>query len=82
MTADSVTVRLVNVNPVEERTVIVEGGAYAEHQLTRIELDDYVVPVQSSAVGIRLAPGCGDRLTIAMDRYANPPTLAFPWDRA
>ena len=82
MTADAVTVRLVNVNPVEERTVIVQGGAYAEHQLIRIELDDRTVPVQSSAVGIRLAPGCGDRLRITMDRYANQPTLAFPWDRA
>jgi hypothetical protein len=82
MTADAVTVRLVNVNPVEERTVIVQGGAYAEHQLIRIELDDRVVPVQGTAIGIRLAPGCGDRLRITMDRYANQPTLAFPWDRA
>ncbi len=26
-----------------------------------------------------LAPGAGNRLTITMRRYANPPTFAFPW---
>ena len=30
--------------------------------------------------GVRLAPGAGARLTLRMRRYANPPTLAFPWD--
>jgi hypothetical protein len=36
MTDDEVTVQLVNLDPVEARTVIVQGGAYAEHQLTRV----------------------------------------------
>jgi hypothetical protein len=36
MTEDSVTVTLVNLSPVHERTVIVQGGAYAEHQLTTV----------------------------------------------
>ena len=33
-TEDEVTVQLVNLDPVTERTVIVQGGAYAEHQIT------------------------------------------------
>jgi hypothetical protein len=36
MTEDEVTVQLVNLDPVEARTVIVQGGGYAEHQLTRV----------------------------------------------
>jgi hypothetical protein len=81
MTANQVTVSLVNVNPVEERVVILQGGAYAEHQLTQVAIDGRTAPVEGSAFGVRLAPGCGGRLRIEMNRYANQPTLAFPWDR-
>ena len=33
LTADQATVTLVNVNPVDARTVIVQAGAYGEHHL-------------------------------------------------
>jgi hypothetical protein len=36
MTGDEVSVQLINLDPVEARTVIVQGGAYAEHQITRV----------------------------------------------
>jgi hypothetical protein len=29
---------------------------------------------------LRLEPGCGSRLVFSMQRYANRPTLAPPWD--
>ena len=32
MTEDEVTVQLVNLDPANERTVIIQGGAYGEHQ--------------------------------------------------
>ena len=35
MTDDSVTVALVNVNQLDRRTLVVQGGAYAEHQTCR-----------------------------------------------
>jgi hypothetical protein len=81
MTADQVTVTLVNLSPVHERTVVVQGGAYGEHQLTAATVGEQTTPVKRSALTVRLAPGCGTRLQIDMQRYANPPTLAFPWDR-
>ena len=37
------------------------------------------VSVEDTHFAVRLAPGAGTRLTIGMRRYANPPTLAFPW---
>ena len=37
--------------------------------------------VDGAALTVRLAPGCGATLELGMRRYANPPTLAFPWDR-
>jgi len=81
MTADQVTVTLVNLSPVHERTVVVQGGAYGEHQFTAVTAGEQTVPATGAALTVRLAPGCGARLQIVMERYANPPTLAFPWDR-
>ena len=85
--ADEVTVSLVNASPVYERTVVVQGGAYAEHRLDRVTLGESAAGVTEaygadhSAFSVRLAPGCGAQLKIALKRYANPPTFAFPWDR-
>ena len=79
---ESVTVTLVNINPIEARTLIVQGGAYAEHKITSITIDGgETSDIGQSAFQIRLAAGCGARLEIKTRRYANTPTLAFPWDR-
>jgi glycine/D-amino acid oxidase-like deaminating enzyme len=81
LTDDEATLTLVNINQVEARTVVVQAGAYAEHQITNVAVDDRVAPVDSSSVTIRLAPGAGSRMVIRMKRYANQPTFTFPWDR-
>ena len=81
MTADSVSLTLVNVSQTEERTVIVQTGAYAEHVSTRVALSGKEIPVDQPYFLVRLLPGGGDRLVISMRRYASRPTLAFPWDR-
>lgn len=79
MTADETVVTLVNTNPLEERTVIVQGGAYAEHQIERVQIAAQTVAVDDTLFAIRLAPGCGTQLTLVMQRYVNQPTLAMPW---
>ncbi|WP_343521204.1 hypothetical protein [Sphingomonas sp.] len=76
----SAEVTLVNLGMVA-RTVTVQGGAYAEHRIARVTLDEKEVPVGGRDFTLRLEPGCGARLKLAMRRYANAPTLAFPWDR-
>src|SRR6266550_4913811 len=32
-----VTLQLVNLDPVDEKVVVVQGGAYAEHQIARVQ---------------------------------------------
>jgi hypothetical protein len=59
----------------------VQGGAYAEHQFVSVSVDGQNTAVNDSQFTVRLAPGAGSRLTIKMNRYANEPTLKFPWDR-
>src|SRR5207302_7287081 len=76
-----VTLQLVNLDPVDEKVVVVQGGAYGEHQIARVRS----TPAQAEAAvdhshfTVRLAPGAGARLTLTITRYANQPTFAFPW---
>ena len=74
-------VALVNVNPSTARTVVVQAGAYAEHQIESVAANGRTTPVDGSAFTVQLAPGAGATLTLAMRRYVNQPTVAFPWDR-
>jgi hypothetical protein len=81
MTADSVTVTLVNTSQLDSHELIAQMGAYGEHQcvaasdgVTRSEVD-------APYVTVKLAPGAGVRLVIQQQRYANQPTLLAPWDR-
>ena len=86
------TLQLVNLDPVEEKIVVVQGGAYAEHQIARVRstpvdrvagLDQAAAPVEAavdhSHFTVRLAPGAGTRLTLTIRRYMNQPLFAFPW---
>ena len=81
LTADSVTVNLVNTSPVYAREVIVQLGAFAEHQGIAIEVGGKRTAINGTYFAARLAPGAGETVTIAMKRYANAPTAIFPWDR-
>ena len=79
LTADETVVILVNVSQIEARTVIVQGGAYGEHQIESVSVYGKSTPVDHSSFTVTLAPGTGARLTLQMKRYVNQPTFAFPW---
>ena len=79
--ASEVKVTLVNTSPVYEREVVVQLGAFAEHAGVAVSSAAGRVALDGSHFTVRLAPGAGESLTVAMKRYANAPTAAFPWDR-
>ena len=81
MTADATTLTLVNVNPVESRTVIVQAGGYGEHQFDAATIGGRTTAINGPLLTVRLEPGAGTKIDVRMTRYKNPPTLAFPWDR-
>jgi len=81
LTADSVSLTLVNVNQIEPRTVTVQAGGYAEHQFTSVQFNQTRRQIDRPFVNVRLEPGCGARLVFEMVRYAHQPTLVHPWDR-
>jgi hypothetical protein len=40
------------------------------------------MPIDAPLLTVRLDPGCGQTLVLAMKRYANRPTVLHPWHRA
>ena len=79
MTPTATSVTLVNTDLDEERVVTIQGGAYGEHQILSISDGKQTQSVGDRAVTVRLAPGSGARLTVQLKRFANQPTLDFPW---
>lgn len=81
LSADATVLTLVNVNQSEPRELIVQGGAYGEHQLLGVETNGEKLSIDQSSLRVRLAPGAGAKLTMSVKRYANAPTMWAPWDR-
>jgi len=81
ITPDGITLTLVNTNPIESRSLVVQAGAYAEHHFGDVKVGSQDVPVDSRDFSVRLEPGSGTTMTIAIRRFAHQPTMAFPWNR-
>lgn len=81
MTDTSVTVALVNLNPVQKRPLVIQAGGYAEHQFVAVTHNRERTPVGRSWFQVLLEPGAGARLEIEMRRFVNQPTMEFPWFR-
>ena len=79
--SDRVVITLVNTNPVQKRSVVIQMGAYAEHHARSVAYSGKSVSIDGRHFQIDLDPGSGDTLTIQMERYRHQPTLAFPWER-
>ena len=78
---ESVTLTLVNTSPSAPRRLVVQMGAYGEHQALSVRAGGRVIPVNAPHFEVRLSPGAGEQIVIATRRLANDPTLRFPWER-
>jgi len=78
---ESVTLTLVNISPSAPRRLVVQMGAYGEHQAVSVRAGGRDIPVNAPYFEIRLSPGAGEQIVIATKRLANDPTLRFPWER-
>jgi hypothetical protein len=81
ITADSLTLTLVNTSQTASRELVVQAGGYAEHQFESVEWSGQNLPVRARDFAVRLEPGAGGKLSLEMRRFVNQPTVAFPWDR-
>ncbi|MFQ6043475.1 MAG: hypothetical protein ACE5PV_21685, partial [Candidatus Poribacteria bacterium] len=85
--AERTVLQLVNLSPVEYREVIVQAGAFGEHQFTQVkypaqtdgQVDDKIAEVNNKCFRVQLAPGAQITLDIGTERFVNNPTYALPW---
>ena len=73
-------VTLVNLNLSKLRKVVVQSGAYGEHHIENVNVGEARTDINENSFIVELAPGCGQRLHIKIDRYKNNPTFNFPFD--
>jgi hypothetical protein len=81
MSDASTTVTLINLNRSQPKKVVVQGGGYGEHQLVSVTRGGETTPIDAPLLTVRLAPGAGETLVLAMKRYASTPTAHHPWQR-
>ena len=70
------------MDQVKSATVVVQSGAYGEHQISNVEIDGRDTYINNSAFSVLLEPGCGSKLVVKAKRYVNQPTFDFPFRRA
>lgn len=80
LTADEAVVTLVNISQLQPRRLVVQGGAYGEHEIVSATSPRDTKIVGGRRFEVRLAPGAGAKLTIKFKRHANQPTLDLPWN--
>jgi len=82
ITDEGITLTLANTDLFTARTLIMQGGAYGEHDLLSITVNGETTEVGGRWAEITIGAGCVVEMTIAMKRYANEPSLEEPVNRA
>ncbi len=74
--ATGVDAHLINLDASHSKRVVVQGGSFGEHILTRItdKTDERAVNVDASQLRVELGPGASLRARITMRRLANRPS--------
>ena len=73
LTDDEARVTLVNVHQTETRAVVVQSGAYGEHQIDSLATNGVSQQVNDRRVTVKLGPGCGGMLVLKTKRFQNIP---------
>jgi hypothetical protein len=80
---DSVDLQLVNLDPAETQTVVVQAGSFGEHVFgTAASAGAADLHVGGRWFGVELEPGTTADLHVSMERYVRTPSYETPWSRA
>ena len=75
-------VSLVNTGVLHLHRVILEAGAYGEHQFIAAKADaGQAVPVNAQYLEVDLPPGAAVTLDLRVQRFVNRPSYASPFER-
>jgi hypothetical protein len=83
LAAASTTVTLVNTSPLRERRLILQAGAFGEHEFTEVSevgVDPVVAPIRVNGtyLGIVLPPGRAIELRLGQRRHCRQPSYEQP----
>jgi hypothetical protein len=79
LAADGVGIQLTNLSRSEARSLIVQAGAFGEHQFTTVQHGESTINVEGKYLEVRLPPSTSIRIQAGLRRFANDPSYAFPW---
>ena len=81
LTDDRVSLTLVNLNPQEERQVIIAAGSFGEHTFETAEAvgEENRLDVNGTYLQVDLEPASQIDLCLTMKRFCNKPSYAYPW---
>ena len=81
LSATSIELVLVNTSTVSSRTLIIQGGAFGEHQImeAKDKKSGEVTKVNGKYLQIDLDPGSEISLELTVDRFANQPSYQTPF---
>jgi len=87
--SERTVVKLINLSVVHTRRLIIQAGAFGEHEFTTADFDTdekgvsstggKTVTVNSRYLAVELPPATSVRLDIGTRRFVNKPSYAFPW---
>jgi hypothetical protein len=83
VTAESISLHLVNLSASETRKLIIQAGPYGEHSFTDVTVHGgdtprETFPANARHVAIELPPATTTSLDLGTDRFVNRPTYDFP----
>ncbi|MBE7500277.1 MAG: hypothetical protein HS113_08215 [Verrucomicrobiales bacterium] len=67
------SVHLVNLHSTQARDVLLQAGAFGEHQFLTAEFAGQELRVNHHRLAVRLPPGASGRINLRLQRYVNPP---------
>ena len=82
---DGAGIQLVNLNRHETRNLIVQAGAFGEHQFTQVRYHEEgrdgetVTPVDGKHIAVQLPPSNMIRVSAGLRRFVHRGSYAFPW---
>ncbi len=81
---ESLGIDLINLDPVLERSVLIQAGAFGEHRFTSATWKGLDQEVQARTltdkyVIIIMPPSTQISLELGIDRFVNDPSYRFPW---
>jgi len=78
VSGESIDLVLVNTDPLEDHSIVIQAGTFAEHHFTGARLDGEELALDERHVCIELQRSTVARLHLELRRFAHRPTYEWP----